>query len=49
VLEVHDFGATVTSIILKKPSQFKTACKDDSGYITQLKQLKQEKIKSDIT
>jgi len=27
-------------ILLAKTSQFKTACKDDSGYITQLKEQK---------
>ena len=33
-------------IIVKKTSQFETVCKDDSGYITQ---LKQQKTKGDIT
>ena len=27
---------------MSKASQFKTACKDDSGYITQLKQQNQK-------
>ena len=31
-------------IIVKKTSQFKTVCKDDSGYITQLKQQKSKKV-----
>jgi len=30
-------------IIVKKTSQFKTVCKDDSGYITQLKQQKSKR------
>jgi len=32
----------VVHIICKKTSQFKTACNDDTGYITQLKQQKLE-------
>jgi len=31
-------------ITVKKTSQFKTVCKDDSGYITQLKQQKIKKV-----
>ena len=31
---------------MQKTSQFKTACKDDSGYVAQ---LKQQKLKGDIT
>jgi len=34
-------------ILLLKTSQFKTVCKEDSGYITQLKQKKNHK--GDIT
>jgi len=34
-------------IVFKKTSQFKTVCKDASGYITQLKQQKIKK--GDIT
>jgi len=30
--------------LLKKTSQFKTICKDNSGYITQLKQQKSKKV-----
>ena len=30
-------------ILLLKTSQFKTVCKDDSGYITQLKQQKSKR------
>jgi len=29
---------------LSKTSQFKTVCKEDSGYITQLKQQKSKKV-----
>jgi len=32
-----------SSIIVKKTSQFKTVCKDDSGCITQLKQQKSKR------
>jgi len=32
------------NIIVKKTSQFETVCKDDSGYITQLKQQKLKKV-----
>jgi len=34
----------MTVIIVKKTSQFKTVCKDDSGCITQLKQQKSKKV-----
>jgi len=34
-------------IVVKKALQFKTVCKDDNGYITQLKQQKNQK--GDIT
>jgi len=30
-------------VLRKKSSQFKTACKDDSGYITQRKQQKSKR------
>ena len=33
-----------TNYCFKKTSQFKTVCKDDSGYITQLKQQKSKKV-----
>jgi len=36
----------INAITVKKTLQFKTVCKDDSGYITQ---LKQQKYKEDIT
>ena len=39
-------GFDYVIIVLKKTSQFKTVCKDDSGYIGQLKQQNQ---KGDIT
>jgi len=32
-----------TSYYCQKTSQFKTVCKDDSGYITQLKQQKSKR------
>jgi len=35
--------AFLMTIIVKKTSQFKTVCKDDSGYITQLKQQKSKR------
>ena len=31
-------------LLLLKTSQFKTVCKDDSGYITQLKQQKSKRL-----
>jgi len=37
-------SVTVIRIIVKKTSQFKTVCKDDSGYIIQLKQQKSKKV-----
>jgi len=36
----------ISVTVVKKTSQFKTVCNDESGYITQ---LKQQKSKGDIT
>jgi len=37
-------GESFIRLLLLKTSQFKTVCKDDSGYITQLKQQKSKKV-----
>jgi len=38
VLSYEPVGGFYWLLLLKKTSQFKTVCKDDNGYVTQLKQ-----------
>jgi len=37
-----------TTNIIGKTSQFKTVCKDESGYITQLKQQKSKRCQTEL-
>jgi len=42
LVQAYPGSSSSSSSIIKKTSQFKMACKDDSGYITQLKSKNQK-------